>query len=116
MIKKQIKKLAELSYTKETLDSKKVNKIVKYLKTDELKEYIKAIKIIENNKKVVLIVPEISGKESIIKEMKKLFPGKKIIVKTDKSIIAGIRIIDNDNIYDFNLKDTLNNLVTYINE
>jgi len=34
----------------------------------------------------------------------------------DKSLIAGIKLIDNDNIYDFNLKNTFENLVSYINQ
>jgi len=34
----------------------------------------------------------------------------------DKKLIAGIKIIDNDNVYDFNVRNNLKNLVSYINQ
>lgn len=116
MTKKIIKKLAVESYTKESLDSKKVDRIVKQLGKSDLKLYIKAIKNYESNKTVILLLPSISDKTSLIKEVKKLFPQKRIVIKIDESIIAGIRIIDGDNIYDFNLQNTLENLVSHINQ
>lgn len=116
MKNKQIKKLAYLSYTKNTLDIKKVNKIANTLTRSELKEYIKAIKLLEKGGKIILLMPKITGKESLLKEIKRIYPAKKILIKEDKSLIAGIRVIDNDTIFDFNLKNTLQNLVSYVNE
>ena len=106
MTKKQIKKLANLSYSKNKLIKDYVYKIVKILNREELKQYIKTIKNIENNKIVTLITSDIKNPAGIVNEVKKLFPDKKIIVKEDKSIIAGIRLINKDTIYDFNLKNT----------
>ena len=48
--------------------------------------------------------------------MSKLFPEKSIQFKEDKSLIGGIKIIDNDLIYEANIKNTLENLVTFINQ
>lgn len=116
MTKKQIKKLANLSYNKNNLSKDYVDKIVKILSRLELKQYIKAIKNVENNKTITLITSDIKNPKNIGNEVKKLFPHKKIIVKEDKSIISGIRLINKDTIYDFNLKNTLENLVSYINQ
>lgn len=116
MTKKQIKKLANLSYNKNNLNINYVDKIVKILSRSELKTYIKAIKNIENNKTITLITSDIKNQANIGNEVKKLFPDKKIIIKEDKSMISGIRLINKDTIYDFNLKNTLENLVSYINQ
>lgn len=116
MTKKIIKKLALESYTKNNLDSKKVDIIIKHLKRSDLKLYIKAIKNYENSRTVTLLLPSISDKISLIKEIKKLFPDKKIVIKRDENLIAGIRIIDSDTVYDFNIQNTLENIVAHINQ
>lgn len=116
MTRKQIKNLANLSYNKNNLSKNIVNKIVKLLSRLELKQYIKAIKNIENNKTITIITSDIKNITNIEKDVEKLFLNKKIIVKEDKSIISGIRIINKDTIYDFNLKNNLENLVSYINQ
>lgn len=114
MTKKQIKKLAQESYTKNSLDSKKVTNIVKTFKRSELKEYIKYLKNIENEKRVTLVTPKLSSGRKLISKVKEVFPDKKIVIKEDKSLIAGIRIVNKDTIYDFNIKNTLENLVKHI--
>lgn len=115
MTRKIIKKLVIASYTNNNLDSKKVDKIVGLLNRKELKAYIKAIKNYESAKSVTLVTPDLTNDKSYADELKKLFPDKKILFAKDKSLLAGIRIIDNDTIYDFNLENTLQNLVSYIN-
>jgi F0F1-type ATP synthase delta subunit len=116
MNKKIIKKLALESYTKDNLDSKKVDRIVKYLGRSDLKLYIKAIKNYEQSRTVTLLLPSISDRISLVKEVEKLFPNKKIIIKVDENLIAGIRIIDSDSVYDFNMQNTLENLVSHVNQ
>jgi len=116
MNQKIIKKLALESYAKGNLDSKKVDRIVKHLGRFDLKLYIKAIKNYENSKTVTVLLPNISDRVSLIKEIKKLFPDKKIIIKKDENLIAGIRIIDSDSVYDFNVQNMLENLVSHINQ
>jgi F0F1-type ATP synthase delta subunit len=116
MTKKQIRNLATASYTEDQLDNKKVNRISKMLTRFELKEYIKAVINLEKSKNVIVYTPKISAGESLKKEIGKIFVNKKIEIKEDKKLIAGIKIIDNDNVYDFNLRNNLKNLVSYINK
>lgn len=116
MTSKQIKKLAKASYTRSILDSKKVNKIVKFLNRSGLKTYIKCLKVLERSKTVQILIPNVGTKNEIIDKLKKMFPNKKLEFIEDRSLIAGIRIVDNDNVYDFNLKNTFDNLISYINQ
>ena len=115
MTKKQIRKLVKASYNKNSLDVKLVNRIVKKLNRTELKTYIKLIKLKEQAKTVTLIASKLTDKESLKKEMGKLFPEKSILFKEDASLIGGIKIIDNDLIYEANIKNSLENLTTFIN-
>jgi F0F1-type ATP synthase delta subunit len=114
MTKKQIRNLATASYTENQLDNKKVNRISKILTRSELKEYIKAVINLEKSKTVTVYSSKISAGESLKKDIGKLFQNKKIIIKEDKKLIAGIKIIDNDNVYDFSVRNNLKNLVSYI--
>lgn len=116
MINRKIKTLASLSFEKNYLDIKRVNKISKDLSRRELKEYIKFIKQIEKKRKVVAFVANLSQKKTLEKDMKRIFLDKKIEIVEDKSLIAGLRIIDNDNVYDFNIKNTLENITSFINQ
>lgn len=116
MTTKQIKNLAMASYTKNSLDAKKVNRIVKLLSRAQLKTYVKFLKSLESSKTVKVIIPKHGTKSDLTKELKKVFSDKKLEFSEDKSLIAGIKIIDNDIIYDFNLKNTFENLVSYINQ
>ena len=113
---KQIKKLALASYTRNALDSKKVNRISKILTRSQLKTYLKMLKMIEKNKTLFVFLPNLSYINLLTKKIKQLFPDKKISFKKDESLIAGVKIVDNDNVYDFNLRNRLENLVLYINK
>lgn len=115
MTSKLIKKLVLSSYTKNKLDDKKVFKIAGSLKRSELKQYIKGIKNSENSRTVTILTPQSPIREDFLKRVKNMFPDKQIVVKKDDSLIAGIKIIDNDTIYDFNMQNMLENLVSYIN-
>ena len=116
MTKKQIKQLVQASYTKDNLDPKKENRITKLFSRAELKEYIKGIKTFEKSKTLIVLEPKNSLSGSFNSVLKKQFPDKKIEFKEDPTLIAGIKVIDNDNVYDFNIKNILENLVSYINQ
>jgi F0F1-type ATP synthase delta subunit len=111
---KQIKRLAVLSYTKNQLDIKTVNKIINQLDRKGLKTYIKAVKNIEKAKTVIIFTPSNNNKQNIENLVNKIFPDKKVLIKQDESLIAGVKVINNDDVYDFNLRNTLENLVQYI--
>jgi F0F1-type ATP synthase delta subunit len=116
MTTKQIKKLAVASYSANLLDIKKVNRITKLLNRTQLKRYIKFLKTLEQSKTLKVIISTRDAKNGLSKELKKLFPTKKLEFSEDKSLIAGMKLIDNDIVYDFNLKNTFENLVSYINQ
>jgi len=113
MDKKTIKKLAEASYTNGKLDEKNVNKIAKYLNKSELKMYIKDLKSIEKSQTVYVIVPNLYT-NLVVKDIKRMYPNKTVITQIDKSLIAGIKIVNNDEVYESNIKNNLNNLVKFI--
>ena len=115
MINKKIKKLANLSYFKENLDEKKVKLISSKLNRSELKEYIKILRMLEKKKSVTVILPTNLVDRETEKTLKETFKGKKLIFKTDKNLIAGIKIIDFDNVYDFSLASKLGNIIANIN-
>jgi len=113
---KQIKKLAIASYTNDALDAKKISRIVKLVSRSQLKTYVNFLNNLEKSKSVKVIMPKLDGKTSLAKDLQKIFAGKKLEFFEDKSLIAGLKLIDNDIIYDFNLKNTFENLVSYINQ
>jgi len=116
MTTKQIKNLAISSYTNNNLDIKKVRTVSKFLNRMQLKRYIQFLKNLEKNKTVVVAMPKLNDRNTLENVLRKIFPGKKLQFFEDKSLIAGLKLTNNDIIYDFNLKNTLENLVSYINK
>lgn len=112
---KQIKKLALASYTKSNLDYSLVKKFIKSLNRSELKEYVKTLKNIENRKSVIVTVVDISFTSDVIKKIKSIFKGKRVLIKEDKSLIAGIKISDYDMVYELSLKNKIDKIISFIN-
>jgi len=110
---KKIKQIAVASYTNGKLDPKKVTVIANTLTRKELKAYIKELKNIERKKRVTVVSPSPlePAEKKIIAEK---FSGKQIEYKEDLSLMAGVKIIDNDIIYDLNLKNILEDLASHI--
>jgi F0F1-type ATP synthase delta subunit len=115
MTTKQIKKLATVSYTNNLLDGKKVQQIAKLLSRSQLKRYIQFLKSLEQSKTVKVVMASLDAKSGLEKQLKSKFPNKRLEFLEDKSLIAGMKIVDNDNIYDFSLANSFENLVSYIN-
>lgn len=113
MNKKQIKKLVQASYTKDSLDEKKVMQIANALERSDLKEYIKALKKEEEKKKVIIAVP-FTTKNINYNKLQELFPNKKLVFETDPSLITGLKITSNDVIYEMNLKSNLETVIEQI--
>ena len=93
------------------LDYKKVLRISKLLIKEDLKEYIKNLKMMESKNSVVVITADETISPVVSDKISQLFPKKRIIKKIDPSIIAGLRLINDDLIYDFNLKNMLNGAI-----
>lgn len=108
---KKIKTLALASYTDKKLNIDKVNKIAGLLTRKDLKTYIKALKNYEKEKKVYVSLPFVYNDKRIFDKM---FKGKKIIYKEDPTLMTGVKIVNNDIVYEHNLKNTLENITTHI--
>ncbi|HEX7042734.1 MAG TPA: hypothetical protein VF189_05785 [Patescibacteria group bacterium] len=114
MTKKYISQLVSASYTKEKLDKGKVERIVKLLNRSELKLYIRGLKLVEKTKTISLVLPDTKLYNTTKKVWENKFKGKKINVSEDKSLLLGVKVIDNDNVYDMSLKNNLSEFVDTI--
>ena len=113
MDKKQLKALVLDSFADNQLNFEKVKKTAYKLSRQNLKQFIRFLKEYEKKISVIVVMPFVNTK--IEKKMfEDLYPRKKIIFKKDSSLIAGVRIIEDDMVYDFNLKHTLDNVATHI--
>ncbi|MDP2638208.1 MAG: hypothetical protein Q8P26_04065 [Candidatus Levybacteria bacterium] len=113
MSKKKIEKLVLASYRNDLLDQNKVNKITNLLSKSDLKKYINQIKLTEK-KKILTVSAPIDYQN--IGKFRELFPHKKIIFKKDPSLMLGVQITDNDMVYDFTLKNSLDRIINHIEQ
>ena len=106
-------KLIEASYKNNYLDQKIVNKIVSLISKQDLKKYIGGLKLVEKKKSLIISSP-IDNQD--LKKFEKLFPHKKIILKKDPSLMLGVSVVDNDTVYEFTLKNSLDKIMSYIEQ
>lgn len=109
----KIDKLISLSYKGKYLDEKIVNKIASLINKSDLKKYINGLKLIEKKENLIVFSPI---NNQVLKKFEKLFPNKKIIFKKDPSLMLGVRIVDDDNICEFTLKNSLDKIINYIEQ
>lgn len=115
MIKDRVKLLVKESYTDGTLDENKVLSITESLKRSELKAFIKEIKKIERKRTVIVATPYVPS-ETEQRSLTDLFPGKNLEFLADSSMLAGLKIINDDLITDINLKEKLKKISDYLEE
>ncbi|MEK7534367.1 MAG: hypothetical protein AAB600_03440 [Patescibacteria group bacterium] len=111
MTRNKLKNLVAESYKNDILDSNKVYAIVNCFTRFELKQYIDALKNYEDKKNIIVTTP-FKAYSNI--GFEKLFPNKKIVYKIDPSLMLGVKIVDNDNVYEFNLKSRLDDIISYV--
>lgn len=118
MTRRQIKLLAQASYVRNNLDSIKCNKIADKLTREDFKRYLRILKTIEREKTVTVIVPEMTlgEKQNVEKRFGSMFKDKRIQVETDQSLVVGLKIIDNDLVYELSLRDTISRINNYLLE
>ncbi len=115
MNRKKILALIDLSYTKGVLDKEKTLTIASILSRKELKDYIRKLKDFENQKKVIVTTPvEVSEQEK--KTLSKNFEKKNLEFLIDPDILGGIKIQENDIIYEVSLKKTLDDMIDFLSE
>jgi len=101
--KKIIKQLAEESFNKNDLDEKKVFMITARLKRTDVRSYIRALKLLTQQKTVFVQAPvAIDANEQ--RQLQVKFPNKKMVYTINKDLLAGMKIIDNDLLYDYSLE------------
>ncbi len=115
MKKKLLDQLVKASYTKGELDVTHVNKIASLLRRADLKQYIRALKS-NDKRRTVIIASAFPLAKKDEAAMKDVYPNKKLSLTVDPSLLLGVRITDNDSIYELNLRDTLHRMSTYIEE
>ena len=113
MNSKKIDKLVTASYKDNYLDQKKVNRIVSLISKTDLKKYINGLKLKEKKKSLIVSSP-IDNQD--LKKFEKLFPHKKIIFRNDPSLMLGVRVVDNDIVYEFTLRNSLDKILSYIEQ
>ena len=113
MNKKKIDKLVLASYSNNVLNKRSVNKIVTLLSKLDLKKYINGLKLTEKKRSLIVLSP-INNLD--LKKFEKLFPNKKIVFKQDPSLLLGMRITDNDIVYEFTLRNSFDKIQNYIEQ
>jgi len=115
MTKKKFKHLVLASYKNNELNQGKVEQIANLLSKKELKNYIRELKQYEKKRTVVISLPYLLEKNDQDK-IASLFKGKKIIYMIDSSLVVGIKVIDNDLISEYNLKNTLEQIASHVKQ
>lgn len=113
MDSKKINQLVLSSFSNFYLNQKRVNKIAALLSKSDLKKYINGLKS-QDMKKSLIVTTPIDGNDS--GKFAKLFPNKKIIFKKDPALMLGVRVVDNDVVYEFTLKNYLDKIVSHIEQ
>ncbi|OGH23748.1 MAG: hypothetical protein A2958_03275 [Candidatus Levybacteria bacterium RIFCSPLOWO2_01_FULL_38_13] len=112
---KKIKILAQKSFVSGRLDSNLVKLVASKLKKKELKFYLKTLKNVEQKNTVKVYSPLKTEKTTTYeRQFRGIFPNKRIEFIYSPHLIAGLRIIDNDIVYEMSLKDSLENLIMHI--
>ncbi|MEK7517537.1 MAG: hypothetical protein AAB583_03225 [Patescibacteria group bacterium] len=108
MSKKFLKQLIKYSYKKNILNYENVSSVAKLLKRIDLKHYIEALKKQERKLSVFIDVP--INDVNIKDKFRKIFPNKKVVWNIEPSLMLGTRIIDDDMLFEMNLKNTLDKI------
>lgn len=115
MDKRFIKQLIEASFTNNQLNPEKIEKIASLLQRKELKEYIRALKNAISQKTVYVDAAQVPTEKSK-KLFSSLFEDKNIVYTIDPSLLVGIKIKNNDVIYEMNLKNRFDTIVQSIQQ
>ncbi len=116
MTKKQIKRLAQESYTSNTPDEAKIATFASHMNRKTVKKYLNQLKAIEKSHNVLIALPNLKSYNIDKKTLENLFKNKKIIIQEDPSLIVGMRITDNDMVFEQSLTSSLERIVSQVKE
>lgn len=116
MDKNKIKKLAKKSFKGSSMDQERVLRISKLLNRSSLKEYVRSLRKIDDDRTIYIEVfdPDLENLSVLQKKLKKAFPNKKLVVRINKELIGGIRIINGDLTYELSLRNLLEEAISNI--
>jgi predicted PilT family ATPase len=114
MNRRTLQQLVVESYSEGELDAQKVNKIADLLTKKELRLYIKALKNWEKQSNIAVDVPV--DDHNYHAQLHRAFPDKKIVINVDPTLLLGMRLQHNDDVYEMSLKHTLNKITEHIEE
>lgn len=111
MTKRLLQQLVLASYKNNTLSPKAVEEISDHLDKKDLKAYIRALKLMEQQKRVYIALPKANLYNTSKKALENLFPEKELVFEEDPTLLLGMRVVDNDMVYETSLKDRLNSIL-----
>lgn len=117
MDKKLLKQLVDYSYADNKLKYENINKIVKVLKNNRelFKRFVKELKKKEKSLTVFIDIPMVNFVEFKSK-FENIFPHRKIVWNIDPALILGVRIAEGDNVLEISLKNSLERLMSKIEQ
>lgn len=116
MTKRLLQQLVLVSYENDKLDPGKVDEIAKRLDKKDLKAYIRALKLMEQQKKVYVALPSASVYNKSRKDLESFFPKKELVFQEDPSLLLGVRLIDNDMVYEVSLENKLKKVLDEVEQ
>lgn len=115
MNKTLLKELILASYKNGQLDSGTVIRIAENLDRSQLKQYIKALKNAEKVNNVYVESPITNGK-LYAETFQDVFPERNIKFSKNSSLIAGVKINYNDDVFEISIKNNLDRIINSIRE
>lgn len=116
MTKRLLQQLVLASYQHDSLSAKKVDEISTRLTRQDLKAYIRALKLMEQKKKISVALPDTNLYNTSKKSLQEIFPDKELFFQEDPSLLLGMRIIADDMVYDMSLKDRLESVLDEVEQ
>ncbi len=116
MTKRLLQQLVLASYQKEKLNPQRVDEITNRLDRKDIKAYLRALKLMEQQKKLFVAMPKTSVYNTSKKDLEKLFPKKEIVFTEDPSLLLGVTLVDNDMVYEMNLRDQLETVLDEVDQ
>lgn len=110
-----MKKVVQASFVEGALNETNVSRIMKSLTYSELKNYTTLLKR-ELAKLSVVVVSAIPLSNEQQAETTALYPGKSVSFEIDPTLLGGMRVIENDMIYENNVANTLQSLESHITQ
>lgn len=113
MDKNNLEQLVKESYKEGKLDRETVDYIADRLTRNKLKQYINFLKE-EERKKIVFVTTPKPLTAADKKKITDLFPKKTIVENIDPKMISGIKLVENDEEYEFNLNQTFHDIIRFV--